>query len=69
MLLLFSFFFHFHPIKHTSNNGKINIYTYMYMPYSDYTVAVLDGDAIMADKGFTIHDELKDLGLSLNLLR
>ena len=28
---------------------------------------VLDGDAIMADKGFTIHDELKDLGLSLNI--
>ena len=28
---------------------------------------VLDGDAVMADKGFTIHDELKDLGLSLNI--
>ena len=28
---------------------------------------VLDGDAIMADKGVTIHDERKDLGLSLNI--
>ena len=34
------FFFNFHHIKHTSNNGKINIYryTYMYMPYSGYYV-------------------------------
>ena len=30
------FNFYFHHIKHTSNNGKINIYTYMHMPYSDY---------------------------------
>ena len=28
---------------------------------------VVDGDAVMADKGFTIRDELKDVGLSLNI--
>ena len=37
---VFFFFLNFCHIKHTSNNGKINIYryTYMYMPYSDYYV-------------------------------
>jgi hypothetical protein len=25
------------------------------------------GDSVMADKGFTIRDELKDLGLTLNI--
>ena len=40
VFFFFFFNFNFHHIKHTSNNGKINIYryTYMYMPYSDYYV-------------------------------
>jgi len=28
---------------------------------------IKDGDAVMADKGFTIHEELKELGLCLNI--
>ena len=28
---------------------------------------LLDGDGIMADKGFTIHNEINELGLNLHI--